>query len=155
MISESGIRQIIEKKALEDDFFIVDISVKPNNKIQIFIDNGQGITIGQCAEVSKYVEHILLAKDLDFELEVSSPGLDFPLRVPEQYEKYIGKKVTVTYNNGNKITGLLVKATDDFIEIEKEEKVALPGRKKKEIQLKEMKILFQDIKTTKVFISFN
>lgn len=155
MISELEIRQIIEKKALKDDFFIVDISVKSNNKIQIFIDNGQGITIGQCAEVSKHVEHILLTKDLNFELEVSSPGLDFPLRVPEQYEKYIGKKIAVTYNNGNKIAGLLVKATDDFIEIEKEEKVAVPGRKKKEIQLKEVKILFQDIKTTKVFISFN
>jgi len=155
MISEVDIRQIIENKDSEKDFFIVDISVKPINKIQVYIDSLQGITIGECAKVSKFIEQKLLEKDLDFELVVSSPGLDFPFRVPQQYEKNLGKKVTITDLNGNKTIGILKKATDSYIEIEKEEKVAIPGRKKKEMQLKIEKILLREIKTTKIIISFN
>lgn len=154
MISELLIRKIIGNQALENDFFIVEVSVKPNNKIHIFIDSMQGITIGECAKVSKHVEKTLLEKDLDFEIEVSSPGLDFPFRVQEQYDKNLGKKVTVIDTSGNKFVGILKKATDSFIEIEIEEKVAIPGKKKKEIQVKTLKMFLQDIKTTKVFISF-
>ena len=155
MIGEKDIRQIIESKDSEKDFFIVDLSVKPINKIQVYIDSLQGITIAECAEVSKFIERTLLEKDLDFELVVSSPGLDFPFRVPQQYEKNLGKKVTITDLKGEKIIGILKKATDSYIEIEKEEKVAIPGRKKKEMQLKIEKISLQEIKTTKIFISFN
>ena len=115
----------------------------------------QGITIAEYAEVSKFIERTLLEKDLDFELVVSSPGLDFPFRVTQQYEKNLGKKVTITDLKGEKIIGILKKATDSYIEIEKEEKVAIPGRKKKEMQLKIEKISLQEIKTTKIFISFN
>jgi len=155
MISEAYIRQIIDSKDSEKEIFIVEISVKPTNKIQVYIDSLHGITIGECAEVSKFIERTLLDKDLDFELVVSSPGLDFPFRVPQQYEKNLGKKLTITDLNGNKTIGILKKATDSYIEIEKEEKVTIPGRKKKEMQLKIEEILLQEIKTTKIFISFN
>ena len=154
MISEGEIREIIKKKASESDFFIVDVLVKPINKIHVFVDNMQGITIGKCAELSKYVEKTLLEKDLDFEIEVSSPGLDYPFRVKEQYDKNLGKKVIVVDTSGNKFIGILKKATNSFIELEIEEKVTVPGRKKKEVQVKTLKLLLQDIKSTKVFISF-
>ena len=83
-----------------------------------------------------------------FSLEVSSPGLDEPLKLNRQYKKNIGRFVEVLLNDTTKKEGKLLEATEDGIIIEYE----LGKGKKKEI--KQETILFTDIKHTKIQIKF-
>ena len=145
--------QILEDKDLDKDFFIVDVLIHGNNDIRIYIDNKKGISIRDCVSVSKFVEGKLLSEDLDFSLEVSSPGLDMPLKVPEQFEKNIGKIVEVVDLDGNKETGTLLKYDSEGIVLEQERKRKKEGKKRKETVVEEVALLFNKTKSTKILVS--
>jgi len=153
MIEKEEIKRILEQEVKDVNFFIVEISIHPNDKIRIHVDNQNGITIEECVKISRSVEQVLLSKDLEFELEVSSPGLDMPLKVLPQFEKSIGKNIEVVGKDGMKRIGILKKLFEKGIELEEKENVKIQGKKKKEIQLKNAQIFFDDIKSTKIFIS--
>ena len=153
MISREKIIHILENKDLEQDFFIVDVLIHSNNDIRIYIDNKKGISIRTCVLVSRYVEGILLSEDLDFSLEVSSPGLDLPLKVPEQFEKTIGEKVEVVDIDGNKEKGTLLKYDSEGIVLEQEKTIKKEGKKKKETVVEEVSFLFNKIKSTTILVS--
>ena len=74
----------LEKK---DEVFVGAILVKPNNTIHVFIDSDTSVSIDDCVKVSKYVEKHLDRDEEDFELNVSSFGLDQALILPRQYIK--------------------------------------------------------------------
>ncbi len=141
MVNREKIIQILKDKDLDKDFFIVDVLIHGNNDIRIYIDNNKGISIRDCVLISRFVEGKLLSENLDFSLEVSSPGLDMPLKVPEQFEKSIGKMVEVVDLDGNKRTGTLLKylSTGIFLEQEK--------------QMVTEEITFLNIKSTKILVS--
>ena len=66
--------------------------------LRLFIDKAGGVSLEDCSNISKSVSAALDVEDpLDgaYDLEVSSPGLDRPLRTPEHFQKYAGKKVRV------------------------------------------------------------
>jgi len=68
--------------------------------IQVFVDTDEGITIAQCAEISREMAGALDVQNVinePYELEVSSPGTDKPLKLLRQYKKNIGRKFTVQY----------------------------------------------------------
>lgn len=153
MIEKEEIKRILEQEVKDVDFFVVAISIHPNDKIRIHVDNQNGITIEECVKISRSVEQVLLSKDLEFELEVSSPGLDMPLKVLPQFEKSIGKNIEVVGKDGMKRIGILKKLFEKGIELEEKKNVKIQGKKKKEIQLKYTQIFFNDIKSTKIFIS--
>ncbi len=153
MVSREKIMQILEDKDLDKDFFIVDVLIHGNNDIRIYIDNKKGISIRDCVSVSKFVEGKLLSEDLDFSLEVSSPGLDMPLKVPEQFEKNIGKIVEVVDLDGNKETGTLLKYDSEGIVLEQERKRKKEGKKRKETVVEEVALLFNKTKSTKILVS--
>ncbi|MFN9115876.1 MAG: ribosome maturation factor, partial [Bacteroidota bacterium] len=80
--------------------------------------------------------------------EVSSPGLDEPLRLPRQYKKNIGRAVEVVMQDGRKICGKLLAADENSINVEE-----VKGKgKKQEIVLHTL--LTEQIKTTKIQIVF-
>ena len=91
--------------------FLVDIKVDSNNRILVHVDKMEGISIDDCVRVSRALEAKLDRDMEDFALEVSSPGLDAPFRVLRQYEKSIGKMVSVKCTDGSQFQGLL-KETD-------------------------------------------
>lgn len=87
--------------------FVVDVAVRNERGgklIQAFVDTDKGITIGQCAEISRE-----LARQLDlstliqtsYRLEVSSPGIDKPIRLLRQYNKNVGRRFRVKYQGGD------------------------------------------------------
>src|SRR4051812_32644635 len=124
MDKQAQLKGIIEKELTKyfenSDLFLVEVSVLLNNKIQIFADGKVNITIDQCAAISRYIENYLETNGLvgeKYTLEVSSPGLDQPLKIKQQFDKQKGKMVDVVLKNGNKITGTL----EDF----DEEKIAV------------------------------
>ncbi len=156
MIDKNKILQILNSGDLEIDFFIVEVEVSSGNRIRVYVDNANGITIGNCAKISRFIEHRLLETDeeLNFELNVSSPGIDIPFKVKQQYEKSIGKEVEIIDQDNRKIKGILLKTSDNSIDIEEKKSIKIPGRKKKELILEVITIPLKNIKSTKIVISF-
>ena len=131
--------------------FPVEIKISPANDIKVFLDADDGITIEKCTSVNKalykYIEETRLFQDGNFSLEVSSPGVDEPLKLHRQYKKNTGRKVEIVLKDDNKIEGILRIAGDDAIIVEKTGK----GNK---ITIKSTTILFNQIKHTTVLITF-
>ena len=153
-MENSIINQITEKleSLIEGStLFLVEFKVKPTNNIKIFLDGDNGVTIEAVSKINralyKYIEENELFPNGDFSLEVSSPGVDEPLKFLRQYKKNIGRKVEVTLNEVEQpVEGTLKEATETEITIEE-----VIGKKK---EIKETVIPFNNIKKTVVQISF-
>ena len=160
MIPESKIKELVEARIEGTKLFVVEISVSSSNKINVLIDGYDGVSINDCIDVSRGVEHNLDREDQDFELEVSSAGLDMPFLVPEQYKKNLGRAIKVYTHDGRKHEGQLCYVDNEKIEITYEEKVRVEGRKKKELVTQVEGYFFESdqkekkIRDTKVIISF-
>src|SRR6185436_12636093 len=132
-------------------YFPVEISVKPTNNIKVFVDADQGAAIDQLSRINralyKWVEENLFPNG-DFSIEVSSPGLEEPLKLDRQYLKNVGRFVEVLLKSGIKKEGKLLSASENEIVVEEQK-----GHGKKR-ELIEHKILKQEIKTTKIQIKF-
>ncbi len=132
--------------------FLVEIRIKPTNNIKVFIDADEGVNLSNLIEYNRklyrQIEESGLYPDGNFSLEVSSPGLDEPLKMNRQYKKNIDRYVEVMLQDGTKKEGKLIETTEDGIVIEWEE-----GKGKKK-QIKQESILFDQIKTTKIQIKF-
>lgn len=126
MIRESQIRKLAEEHLAGTDRFIVEVIVKPGNRILVFIDSDTSVLIDHCASLSRYIESHLDRDAEDFELNVSSSGIDHPYTLVRQYIKNTGREVTVTLPDEQKITGTLVAADQkgfDILEKKKEKKI--------------------------------
>lgn len=154
MITTTQILELIDEKLQEKKFFVVHLDVKPGNNIQLEIDGPEGFTIKDCVDFSRQIEHNLDREAEDFELHVSSPGLDKPFRVIEQYQKYKGREVRVVQNNGEVVEGVLEVVNENEIQITYSFKQKIEGKKKKETIVKEEIIPFTNIKETTIIISF-
>jgi ribosome maturation factor RimP len=154
MLKRESIIKLAEEKAKEIEAFLVDVIITTSNKIIVEVDSFTNIRINDCATISRYIESNLDREIEDFELEVSSPGLESPFKVFKQYQKAIGKKVSVLQNNGIKIEGELLEANEKELQVkfEKIEKNIETKKKQKIIETK--KITLTDIKQTKRIISF-
>jgi len=132
--------------------FLVEVKVRPGNNIKIFVDADHGISIDKLAHYNRslyrQIEESGLFPNNDFSLEISSPGLDEPLKLRRQYLKNIGRYIEVILKSGIKKEGKLIAASDEGIVVEEE----IGNKKKKEIL--QHSLLFDDIKTTKIQIKF-
>ena len=121
MISKTKVLELIEERfaELDNGLFLVDLSISKTNQINIEIDKHVGgVSVKDCMAVSRNVEHNLDREEADFELHVSSAGIDRPLRVLAQYVKNVGRTVEVIKNDGAQIEGILKAASETEIEIE-------------------------------------
>jgi len=132
--------------------FLVEVRIKPTNNIKVFIDADEGIQLSTLINYNRKLYKVLEESGLfpadDFSLEVSSPGLDEPLKMARQYKKNVGRYVHITKNDASVIEGKLLEATEGGILVETE-----TGKGKKK-EIKQETILFPDIKTTKIQIKF-
>ena len=156
MIAESQVRALVEEKInQEGGTFIVEVVVKPGNKIVVLLDNDNGLSINECVEVSRHIEGSLDREVEDYELEVSSPGLDQPFKVNRQYQKYVGKQVAVVTKDGKKIQGQLTFADKNKIVVEEKAREKVEGKKGKQLVVRNHELAYNLIKETKIVISFN
>ena len=136
----------------EPDLFLVEIKIKPTNNIKVFLDGDQGINIDRLVQYNRrlyrQIEESNMFPNGDFSLEISSPGLDEPLKLHRQYLKNIGRYVEVTEKDGSKKEGKLLRATEIEIIVEEEK-----GKNKKK-EIVQHDILFENIKSTKIQIKF-
>lgn len=154
MITVEQIKKLAEEKLAGTTNFIVDISVKPGNKITILLDNDKGVSIGDCVDMSRHVEFSLDREQEDFELNVMSPGLTEPFKILRQYQKYLDKQVEVVTKENQKLTGKLVSVNNEGIVLETRSKEKTEGKKSKQLVINNTPLTFNQIKETKVVISF-
>jgi ribosome maturation factor RimP len=147
--------QALEKKvealiADEPELFLVGIRIKPTNNIKVFIDGDQGVSIEKLVQYNRRLYKQLEEENPsgDFSLEVSSPGLDEPLKMHRQYKKNIGRQVEVTDLEGKKIEGKLIGVGENEVMVEE-----IKGKGKK-MEMVQHAISFDHIKTTKIQIKF-
>ena len=147
------IRKIAEEKLPDPAQFIVDVVVTSKRgpkKILVILDGDEGITIDDCANLNRE-----LSKELDglpqlqesYFLEVSTPGLDQPLKLKRQYKKNMGRRLNVKLAD-KAVEGKLIDVTDDRITIEQETGI---GKQK---QLVPREIEFSEIDKSFVLVSF-
>ena len=125
MIDPETVRDHLKEILDEAGCFLTDIRVDKNNKIMVSIDRNEGINIDDCVSISRSLESRLDRDREDFALEISSPGLDSPFKVIEQYHKNRGKKVRVVSKDGLTVEGLLKEVSDSGIEIYTHETVIM------------------------------
>lgn len=157
MISKQKVRELAEERIKERDekLFIVELSISSSNVIRLELDKTEGyVSIEDCMSVSRNIEHNLDREEADFELHVSSAGLDKPLRVLAQYVKNIGRDLEVKLKSKEKVTGTLTAVNEEGIVMKREEKQTVEGKKKKELVVIENAIAFSDINEAKIVISF-
>jgi ribosome maturation factor RimP len=157
MIQKDLIQKLAQERIAErfPEVFIVSISVSPKNKITVELDKeGSYVSIEECVAVSRNIEHNLDREEQDFELQVSSAGLDKPFRVLKQYIKNIGNEVDVVLKDGTKFTGTLKAADNKEIKLETTRVEKPEGSKKKETIVEELALPMNKIKETKIVISF-
>ena len=159
MLQQSIIDQI-ERYIVEEypEVFIVDISYKRGKMglLSIKVDTDEGISLATCTQVSRSVSRWLDEQELDddtFRLEVSSPGVGFPLKLKRQYPQNIGRKLRVTLTSGIQEEGTLLKLEEETLYLERVGK----KRSKKSKQEGEDPIIvipFSDIKESIVVLPF-
>ena len=145
------IKKLIEP-LLEEDVFLVDMKVKPTNNFKIYLDADGGLAIEKCIKINralyKKMEEEGLYPDGDFSLEVSSPGIDEPLKLHRQYNKNIGRNIEVKLKDGSVKEGTLTSVSEEDITLEFTE-----GKGKKAVQ-QQLQLPFSEIQQTKVLIKF-
>ena len=154
MIAINTIKKLADARLAEGTNFIVDITVKPGNKITILLDNDNGVSIGDCVDMSRHVEAGLDREAEDFELNVMSPGLSEPFKILRQYQKNIGKQVDVVTKENKKLTGTILSADEKGIVLETKSKETVEGKKGKQLLINNISLTFNQIKKTTVVISF-
>ena len=117
MIKSEQINNIVEAYLEGTDKFVVKLTVSKDNLINLFIDGDHGITIDDCVKLSRHIENSLNRDEEDFELRVSSAGIDLPYVMLRQYTKNIGRKIEAKLKDGTKKRGELVSADSEKIEI--------------------------------------
>jgi ribosome maturation factor RimP len=148
MIEKNHIEKLINEFINGTGIFLVAVKASSANRIIVLADTMKDITIDQCAAIHRHLEKSLDRETEDFELQVSSPGLDMPFAVIEQYHKNEGKKVEVTDNDGTKYSGVLKNVTSGGFELETEVKVK--GRMK---EIKEISFNFDQVKSTRAILT--
>ena len=157
MITKETVIALAEERMAEINkgLFLVELSISASNVIHLEIDSEIGnVSIDDCIRVSRNVEHNLDREEEDFELSVSSAGLDKPLRALKQYPKNIGRTLTVKTSDNQNLEGVLTAVTEKEIVIETRKKEKVEGKKKKVEIVEQTPILLEQIKEAKIVISF-
>ena len=136
----------------DDSFFVVDVKLtgkRGNEKVVILVDGDEGISVDTCADISRSVSEELESLNMfeeSYTLEVSSPGLDFPLTSERQYNKNIGRQLKIDLISGERVKGDLTRTDNSGITLK-----INTGKKKED---EDLFIPFSDIKSSKVLVAF-
>lgn len=168
MDDKARITEWLQPYLNDGQLYIVDVQVVGRQggriKVTILLDSDTGITIEECASISRrlggQMDEMNFFGESPFILEVSSPGVDFPLTFTRQYIRNIGRELTVTLIDGSLRKGRLDSVADDHIVLDIEaEKMSKSKKKKEALSLAETPtgptpIPFEQIKKANVDVSF-
>ena len=150
MIEKKRIEKLVAQFIEGTTLFLVAVKVSSTGKITVLADRKEGITIDECVAISRFIEKNLDREVEDYELQVSSPGIDMPFLVMEQYLKNEGRSIEVTDMEGKTHQGILKNVTAGGFELE----VAPKGKKPVTAGLSEMSFNFDQVKSAREIIKF-
>jgi len=145
------IKDLAEKSLTNPSHFLVEVAVSKHKpwKFTVVVDGDRGITIDDCAAVSRALNESMESEISDpYTLEVSTPGLDHPLKLKRQYKKNIGRGLKVVRKDKSVLNGVLKQTEEEKIVIETE-----IGQGKR-TELKVIEIPFTEIEKAFVTVSF-
>ena len=154
MIDKNVVSGIVNEWLEDKEYFLVDVSVSPDDKIVVEIDHAEGVWIDDCVELSRFIESKLDREEEDYELEVGSAGIGQPFKVLQQYLIHIGKEVEVLTREGKKQEGILKDANEERITLTIQKKVKPEGAKRPKLVEEDVFYTYEEIKYTKYLISF-
>ena len=149
-IIKENIVRISNEIAEKLNFFVIDINFRGDNRkkiIEVFVDAEKNVDADNLAEISREINSIIEDQDIiqqAYRLDVSTPGVDRPLKFLKQFPKHINRNFDVTYKTGDEIKTI----TGKLLSVEREELMFLSDKK-------EILIEFKNITTAKVIISFS
>ena len=153
MSVEERVKNLVKEKINDrPDLFLVDVKMHVNGKLMVLIDGDQGVGIQDCAAISRHVGFHLEEENVieqAYNLEVSSPGIDYPLKSLRQYQKNIGRNLLLKLTDGSQKEGKLLVAEEEGILIE--EKVAVKGKK---ATFTETRLKYDQLNEATVLVSF-
>lgn len=150
MIDKDLIRQTVEEKLASTDCFLVSLSISGDNQIMVEIDSETSVDLDFCVELTRYIEQHFDRDAEDYSLEIGSYSITKPFVDRRQYRKNIGRKVEVLTEESRKIRGTLVAVDNDGFTLEIEEKELVEGQKRKKLVKKEITLLYNSVKQTKL-----
>lgn len=154
MIDKELVKEWVNELLEGSDRFLVDVSIKNDDLILVFLDSDTSLNIEHCVEVSRMIESKLNRDEEDYELRVSSSGLDHPLTLTRQFVKNIGRDIRLEMNDGTSHLGKIVAADDKNLSID-----LIIEKKRKKIKEQtiagSMTVAYDDIKEAWPVISFN
>jgi len=132
------------------DMFVTNLQIEPGNNIKLFLDADEGLNVQKSVSINRQlvaqIDELGWYPNGDYSLEVSSPGVDEPLRSLRQYKKNIGRTLAVTNVEDLEQIGVLKAVTEVGISIE------VKINKKKETAFVE--VPFENIKQSIVQVIF-
>ncbi len=154
MIEKGIVKELVEEWLEGKDYFLVDITVSPDNRVVVEIDHAEGVWIEDCVELSRFIESRLSREEEDYELEVGSAGIGQPFKVLQQYMNHVGCDVEVLTKAGKKLHGTLAAVDDGHFEVTVKVKKRLEGEKRPKWVDETVPLRYDEVKYTKCVISF-
>ena len=153
MIEKVKIENLVKEYIGGTELFLVAVRISSTGRITILVDRKEGITIDECAKLSRFIDNNLDRNVEDYELQVSSPGMDMPFLVKEQYYKNEGKQIEVIDFSGIRLTGILKNVTEGGFELETVVKTKNHG-KSKSIEKKDISFIYEEVKSAREIVLF-
>lgn len=136
------------------DLYLVDLKISAGDDITVILDGDEGLSLQDCLDASRAVEFNLDREEHDFSLQVMSPGLSEPLKLPRQFKKNMGREIEVLLNSDEKIQGEVVAVDEDKVTIVlKYRRPKLIGKGKEDV-VENKEIPYTEIKKALVVIKF-
>ena len=154
MIERNIVKTVVEEWLSGNDYFLVDVTFTPDDRIVVEIDHADGVWIEDCAELSRFMQERLGEELGDYELEVGSAGIGQPFKVEQQYVNHIGKDVEVLDAEGKKVQGVLKQVDGRNFVVTVKEKQKLEGKKRPQLVDVDKTFNMDNIKYTKYLLSF-
>lgn len=136
------------------DLYLVDLKISAGDDITVILDGDEGLSLQDCLDASRAIEFNLDREEHDFSLQVMSPGLSEPLKLPRQFKKNMGREIEVLLNSDEKIQGEVVAVDDEKVTIIlRYRRPKLIGKGKEDV-VENKEIPYTDIKKALVVIKF-
>ena len=154
MIERNTVKTVVEEWLSGNDYFLVDVTFTPDDRIVVEIDHADGVWIEDCAELSRFMQERFGDELGDYELEVGSAGIGQPFKVEQQYVNHIGKEVEVLDAECKKVQGVLKQVDGRNFVVSVKEKQKLEGKKRPQLVEVDKTYNMDNIKYTKYLLSF-
>ena len=149
----SKVETLLEASLEENSsLFLIQLKIGSDNSIHITLDGDQGVTLKDCMNVSRTIEHNIDREEFDFSLEVASAGVGSPLLNSRQYIKNVGRKLRVELTDASSLEGILTAADDQEFTLEWKQREPKPVGKGKVTVTKQKSLSYKEINNAKVLV---